>query len=145
MVFWTRAPLVQGDTDDDADIYQRIDFDKQPGKSAQASGKRKKKGKAKASGRTRLVSAERIPPRIRIGAGRVRGGTAQVLIGCPKKEESGCQGKVRVAGGGSGSFKLKSGRSAWVSVGGSGAPARVVVKGRDALGNRAKARKRVSF
>jgi hypothetical protein len=149
VIFFTRAPLVEEDTDKDVDVYERVIFKKKPGKaSAVAAGKGKRVKKGKARGKTKLISAERIPPRIRIGAGRVRGGTAQVRIRCPKREESGCRGRVRALGAGSGRFALKRGRGTWVSVGGAsavGASATVVVKARDGIGNRAKARKRVRF
>jgi hypothetical protein len=157
VIFWTRQPLVPADNDESGDIYQRIDFNKAPGNAATASaaGKRKgngKKGKrrAKVPGKTRLISAERIAPRVRVsGRGRIRGGRAQVRISCPKREESGsCSGTAKAAGAGKGAFKVKRGRSTWVSVGRAAAVGRsaaITVRAKDALGNRARARKSVRF
>jgi hypothetical protein len=150
VVFFTRAPLVPTDNDDEVDIYQRILFNPKPAPAVTAGKSKKKRKKGKATGKTRLVSAERIPPSIGLSRrGRVSNGTAQVRISCPKKESSGgCKGSVKVLGGGKGGFRLKRGRSAWVAVGSAGSvgnAATVVVRGKDLLGNKAKVRKRVSF
>jgi hypothetical protein len=155
VIFWTRQPLTNADNDGTGDVYERFNFVARPAaaRSAAAASKRKPRRKPKrrqARGKTRLISAERIPPRISIGrSGRIRQGRAQVRISCPKREESGrCSGVVTAAGAGRGSFKLKRGRSGWITVGSAraiGAAAAVVVRARDALGNRARAGKRVRF
>jgi hypothetical protein len=143
VIFWTRAPLVPADADDQIDIYQRIDFNTAP-ESAAASGK-----KGKAFGKTRLISTERISTKVGIGGkGRTRRGRAQVRVICPKKEESGCRGTAKVRGAGKGGFKLKRGRKAWVSVGSAmavGGSATVVVRARDGVGNRSRSRRAVRF
>jgi hypothetical protein len=150
IIFLTSAKLVPGDNDHrDVDVYARIGI--KTAKLGLASVARKHgKGKKRRKAKTKLISAERIPPRIRLsGRGRTSGGTARVRIGCPKKESSGgCKGSVKALGAGRGAFKLKRGRSAWISVGSAGAvgnAATVVVRGKDLLGNKATVRRRVSF
>jgi hypothetical protein len=139
LVFLTRDPLVSCDKDKQLDIYER--FYTQPNSAAV--------GAALGAGKTRLVSLERIPPKLRIGArGKVSNGRALVRIGCPRKEQSGCRGVVTASGGRGGRFNLRQGKKRWVSAGTSrevGRKAQVRVRVRDAQGNKAVARKRVRF
>jgi hypothetical protein len=140
VMFWTNAPLVPTDRDHTIDIYERIQV-----AGASAASKRHRK-RSRAKGKTKLVSAEHIPPKIRIAAhGRRSGGIGSVRVSCPKSEKSApCVGNAS-AGGPKGKFRIRRGRSAWVPVGNVGGSARVVARARDQLGNRAKAKRTVTF
>jgi len=143
VLFWTDAALVPTDTDHTIDVYERVQV-ATGAKVASTSRKRKRKRHGKT--KTRLVSAEHIGPRIRVaGQGHRSGGSGSVRVTCPRKEQTPpCSGTVS-AGGAKAKFKLGRGRSAWVAVGHVSSRARVVVKARDALGNRSKLKRVVRF
>ncbi|HWB69742.1 MAG TPA: hypothetical protein VG518_07170, partial [Solirubrobacterales bacterium] len=123
--------------------------------TARRGGKRAKKR------RLRLVTAEAIPPKMRVAkAGTFDGKVARLRLRCPKKERSGpCRGRARlfsrrtgdVLGGGR--FRIASGHGAGVAIrgprlNGYRGPIRgmvVRVRGADRLGNAATVLAKVSL
>jgi hypothetical protein len=144
VAFATKEQMNSEDTDHRMDFYVR-----------QAGGVRRPAGSASASkqtrrrGRTVLISAESIAPRMRIApSGRLRNPhRAEVRLACPKTETSGpCHGKLTLEAAGNSlgraGFQIRSGHRGWVTVkvGGIIDPGRSVdalarVKGVDRLGN----------
>jgi hypothetical protein len=157
VVFETFEELVPGDRDAKSDLYL-VDMGPQGNAAASASGSRTG-AKRQAKRRLRLVSAESIPPRMRVASsGTYRDGAARLHLTCPKAEESGpCRGRVRLLAVGSkrplatGSFQIGVGRRSKVVLRGSGLPRRGTiratarVKGADLLHNVARVRATVKL
>jgi hypothetical protein len=111
IAFATREPLTDEDTDRKMDFYvSRIGQVTRPG-SASTSAKRAKR-------RTVLISAESIPPRMRVSVlNRILpSGKVEIHLACPKAEKSGpCHGRVKLASSrhgkalGGASFKIAPG------------------------------------
>lgn len=115
IAFATKEPLTGEDTDRKMDFYVR-----RPGQlvrpgSASTSATRPKRRPR----RTVLISAESIPPRMKISVLNrlLPSGIAEIHLGCPKAEKSGpCKGKVKLAAKrrgaaiGSAKFKIAPGR-----------------------------------
>ena len=162
VAFSTWEELVPGDNDVKQDIYV---IDMGPGSEAGASASasaakpgKKKRGKKR---RLRLITAEAIPPKMRVGKdGSFDGETAWLRLRCPKKERSGpCHGKVKLLSKQTGdvlaigSFRIARAHSTKVAVSGprlngyrgplGGMTARV--KGVDQLGNAATVLAKVSL
>lgn len=148
VVFDTFEELVPGDGDIKSDLYL-VDMaaPTQAGasvSSAQPARRRRHRH------RVRLVSAESIPPRMRIARlGSFGGGVAYLRLGCPKPETSGpCHGKAKLVDTrtgrilASGRFRIGAGRHARVKLDGRALPrgrrslkALARVRGVDALQN----------
>ena len=141
-----------GDGDAESDLYL-VDMGPQPEPGARpgASAAARPGKKHRHRRRIRLVSAESIPPRMRIAAAGTFGdGVARLRLGCPKAESSGpCHGKAKLVSRGgkvlaSGSFRIKAGRHARVELDGTGLPSRgsltavAQVRGADMLHNAAR-------
>jgi len=152
IAFATKEQLTGEDTDHRMDFYvSRTGQVTRPG-SASTSAKRAKR-------RTVLISAESIPPRMRISAHAklLASGVVTVGLSCPKAEKSGpCHGKLKLARSrhgrllGSASFRVASGHRKLIAVSlrralpmGGSAFARV--HGIDRLGNSALAVRRVAL
>jgi hypothetical protein len=145
IAFATRERLTDEDTDRKMDFYvRRPNGLVRPG-SASSSIKRS------GARRTVLISAESIPPRMKISrrASLLPSGAVAVRLGCPKAEKSGpCRGRLKLATHRQGKsvgverFRIAAGRQMRVSVslhGSSPAKGRLVarVRGADRLGNSA--------
>jgi hypothetical protein len=143
VAFATRERMTAEDIDRASDFYiRRLDGASTAAGSASAS-------KAPRPGaRTVLISAESIPPRMRIATlGRLSGSRrAKVRLACPRAETSGpCHGLVTLRAGGvtaaKGGFQIRPGKSRWVTlrlrrtVDSRSAAALVRVRGVDRLGN----------
>jgi hypothetical protein len=161
VAFATKEPLTDEDTDHKMDFYLRRYGQVSRPASASASAQRRtgKPGKGKAGkGRTVLLSAEAIPPRMRVSShARLTGsGKVGVRLGCPKSETSGpCRGRVSLAAGrhgkalGSATFRVPAGKSlrVFVSLPANASPRSLFarVRGADRLGNAATTVHRVSL
>ncbi len=117
ITFRTAESLVGSDTDHFIDVYSRSVLGQGAAGSARASAA------SAAQPRTRLISNERIAPKVTIGPARpnVSRGVAPITIACPRSEEHGpCRGPVRLFHSGTrlgtGWFRVKSGQSRTVSV-----------------------------
>lgn len=143
VAFATRERMTAEDIDRAGDFYiRRLDGASTAAGSASAS-------KALRPGaRTVLISAESIPPRMRIAPlGRLSGSRrAKVRLACPRAETSGpCHGLVTLRAGGAaaakGGFQIRPGKSRWVTltlrrtVDSHSVAALVRVRGVDRLGN----------
>ncbi|HWO16101.1 MAG TPA: hypothetical protein VNM89_05255 [Solirubrobacterales bacterium] len=156
VVFETFEDLMPGDGDAKSDLYL-VDMGAatQGGASASTArpGKRRRHQR-----RLRLVSAESIPPRMRIARrGMFDSEMARLQLSCPRAETSGpCRGKAKLVNPrtgkvlASGRFKIKTGRRARIALDGKALPRgrqslKVIarVRGADRLRNTAVARKRV--
>jgi hypothetical protein len=156
VAFSTWEELVPGDNDVNRDIYV-IDM----GAGSQAGGASAslvRPGKKRGRHRLRLVTAEAIPPKMRIGrGGSFDGKTAWLKLRCPKSERSGpCHGRVRLLNRGSrkllakGRFRIQSGKGGTVvlkgrslSMGKGSLVALARVRGADQLGNAAVVERKV--
>lgn len=142
--FATKEQMTDIDTDRGLDFYERRDDGTVTAGARRLSARRIR-------ARTVLVSAESIPPRLRVGRSAKAAGRnhLRLRIGCPGEEESGpCTGTVRIGPPGRrrlayGWFRIPSGASEAVGLklarrGRRNLPARpvAVVRGRDRLGNR---------
>jgi hypothetical protein len=140
VLFATKERLAKGDDDHEKDLYAR--------RAGQAGG------------RPVLISAEAIPPQMRIGSPGLLlpSGTVGVKITCPKTETSGpCHGKVNVARGrrgatiGKAAFRIAPGRRKLLQINlrqSRAHPPKVVlvrVRGFDQLGNSELAIRRVTL
>jgi hypothetical protein len=158
IVFESWEELVPGDGDTKSDLYL-VDMGPQDQAGASASAARPGK-KRRHRRRIRLVSAESIPPRMRIAAtGTFGDGIAHLRLGCPKAETSGpCHGRVRLLGVSThrplatGTFRIKAGRHAKVELDGRALPrgrgsleALARVRGADMLHNAARMKREVKL
>lgn len=152
VVFETFEELVPGDNDAKSDLYL-VDMGPESataaGSAASASARKGRKRGRHAKPRLRLVTAEAIAPRMRVGgSARLGDGGARLRLACPKAEKSGpCRGIARLLArrGGKtlarGSFRVGAGHAASVRLAGTrleGSPARhgvAIVRGVDSLGN----------
>lgn len=148
VAFTTMEPLVAADRDDRMDIYTRATGQiVRTGDEATVSSA---SGKKKPKRRTPLLSAESIPPRMKLG-GRLRQlgkRYVRVRLVCPRTEQTGpCRGAVlirplgRRGAAGAARFRIATGRARVVTVKlrrptSRGWRARVRVRAADALGNR---------
>jgi hypothetical protein len=155
VAFSTLEPLLGSDTDSGEDIYIT---DMGPGVTALASAAAAKRTRHRAKRRVRLVTAEAIPPRMRIPRrGSFGARTARLRLGCPRSERSGpCRGRVRLLSRRTkkllavGKFRIRTGKRGKVLLTGKRLPKRkrslvalVRVRGVDRLGNAAVVRKRI--
>jgi len=153
VAFATRERLTDEDTDRKMDFYvRRPNGLVRPG-SASSSIKRP------GARRTVLISAESIPPRMKISrrASRLPSGAVAVRLGCPKVEKNGpCRGRLRLAirrqgkSIGVARFRIAAGKQKRVSVRLHGSPSakRLLVarvRGADSLGNSAMAVRRIAL
>ncbi|HEY5709972.1 MAG TPA: hypothetical protein VIS51_11315 [Solirubrobacterales bacterium] len=153
IAFATREPLTDEDTDRKMDFYvRRPNGLVRPG-SASSSIKRS------GARRTVLISAESIPPRMKISrrASLLPSGAVAVRLGCPKAEKSGpCRGRLKLAirrkgkSVGGARFRIAAGKQMRVPVSLHGYPpakGRLVarVRGADRLGNSAVAVRRIAL
>jgi hypothetical protein len=150
VAFATWEELVPGDNDVNQDIYL-VDMGAASSSAASASASRRHRRHHRRR-RLKLVTAEAIPPRMRIGAvARIEGGSARMALACPKSERSGpCHGVATLLAPSShavlarGRFRIGSGRRAAVELKGRSLPRRRRhlralgrVRGADQLGNAA--------
>lgn len=144
VAFSTSEELVPGDSDVNRDIYV-IDMGSGAvvAREPVATAARRQPGK-RVRGRPRLVTAEAIAPRMRIGIATRTASGARLRLRCPKAETSGpCHGRVKLLTAkthrvlASAGFRIGSGRGAGVKLGADHLPGRVLVRvrGADQLGN----------
>jgi hypothetical protein len=157
IAFATKEQLTPEDTDHKMDFYvSRLGQVTRPGSASTSVTRPKRRAR-----RTVLISAESIPPRMRISAHArlLPSNSVAIRIGCPKAEKSGpCHGKLKLAGSrhgkplGSASFRIASGHHKLLSLSlslrrslppGSSVFARV--RGVDRLGNSAIAARRTTL
>lgn len=152
VAFMTFEELLPGDTDAGEDIYVIDMGAPSAGDSAAASASAAAAKPAKRHRRRlRLVTAEAIAPRIAIAPnGVLADGTARVRLTCPRSERSDpCHGRAKLLQPkthrplAAGSFRIGAGRTARVTLTGTGVSHRrrtfralVRVRGADMLGNR---------
>lgn len=157
VVFETFEDLMPGDGDAKRDLYL-VDMGAATQAGASASAARPGKRRRHRHRRLRLVSAESIPPRMRIARrGRFDNSTARLRLRCPRAETSGpCRGRAKLVNPRTGKilaggrFKIKAGRRVRVALAGKALPrgrrslkALARVRGADLLGNAAVMKKKV--
>ncbi|MEX2108859.1 MAG: hypothetical protein WD827_08230 [Solirubrobacterales bacterium] len=160
VAFSTYEELVPGDNDTKQDIYV-IDMGADGGASASISRAGAQKNGARRGKRRklRLVTAEAIAPKMKVGQeGSFDGETAWLKLRCPKKERSGpCHGKAKLFSGqtgdflASGSFRIARAHRGKVAISGPRLDGyrgplrgmRVRVRGVDQLGNTATVEKEI--
>ena len=158
IAFNTVESLVSVDTDDRMDVYSRTVAGLERFGAGSPTAGASATAAATKRGRTVLLSAESVAPRMKVGrAAQSSPRRVKLKMTCPKTEETGpCRGSVRLKalGGrtsGKGTFSVKAGRSKPVTVklrssvkGGKSWKAIVRIKASDRLGNSARTSSRLT-
>jgi Tol biopolymer transport system component len=153
VAFSTWEDLVPGDNDVKSDIYLIDMGAESTGASASSASRarRHRPHRRRHRRRLKLLTAEAIAPRMRIGTvARLHGGSARLRLACPKDERSGpCHGVAVLLRPSShrvlarGRFRIRAGRRARVELAGRSLSRRDIkralarVRGADLLGNAA--------